>query len=311
MKKMNLKKLTFMFVIINIVFFLGLNYYKYFKPQIQVEANEAVNTESEDRENYLNIMTTNKYLYNMCKDIVGDSHNLSLMFNDCNEMKDFNFTQNSINSVSKMDIFLYMGLGNEPWADKFIESLKKGKVGIVDISRGIKVINRTKSKSSQEKELIPNEYYWISPEEHKIALYNIKNAIEEKDIKNKEQYEKRYNEIIKEIDGKKDKLKQEAKLFKDRHIVLFGDNLEYLINGVGIGYNKITQDTSEEKLKELFKQMDNENGIIIVDKAEETEALKKVLEEYKSINILTLDTEIKGSYTQYLQAIINSINKLK
>lgn len=312
MKKMNLKKLTFMFVLINIFFFLGLNYYKIVSPQIQVEANEEVNVQSNaDRDVYLNIMTTNKYLYNMCKDIIGDKHNLSLMFSDCNEMKNFNFTQNSINSVSKMDIFLYMGLGNEPWADKFIENLKKGKVGIVDLSRGIKVINRSKSTSPQEKDNIPNEYYWISPEEHKIALYNLKSAIEEKDIKNKDIYEKQYNNIIKDIDNKKDKLKKGVQSFKGKSVVLFGDNLEYLINGIGINYNKISVDSSEDKLKELLKQTDKDNGIIILDNSEKTDALTKVLNEYKNIKVLALNTEIKDSYTKYLQEIINSIQNLK
>ena len=83
----------------------------------------------------------------------------------------------------------------EPWHDELISNLNKGNLGIINSSRGIRTVNLTGENSGKE-----NPYYMVGYDEYKIALYNIKVAIQEKDPKNRELYEENYNKVIKSMD---------------------------------------------------------------------------------------------------------------
>ena len=137
----------------------------------------TVDREDTSRDVYLNIITCNKIQYEMVKDIVGNKHNVKYMFNDEQASKDFKYTDETISNISNMDLFFYNGNIMEPWHDELISSLNKGNLGIINSSRGIRTINLTGENSGKE-----NPYYMVGYDEYKIALYNIKVAIQEKDL---------------------------------------------------------------------------------------------------------------------------------
>lgn len=330
MRKINLKRLTFILVIMNVIFFIGINYFNYLKPQIEAEASEErPDDETQAKNVYLNIMTTDKMVYNMCSQIVNGEHNVMVMFDDAEDENNFKINNDTLNNVSKMDLFMYAGKGNEPWLDKFIEKLKKGKVGIIDLSRGTKTINNTKSLIIDNKENKYNGYYWLSPDEYKISLYNMKNAIQERDVKNRELYDKNYESMLTEISESEKELQKQSAFFKEKKVVLIGDELEYLMQYLKIDYEKISSDITGDEFKKKLDEicnndkktddnLENENNskendtkvIFVLDEKQESDIIKRELGSLHN-KVLNININKNKDYVEYLDEVSNSIIKLK
>lgn len=259
-----MKKVTFVMLIITFIMYIGLNF---FSKQSIADANYSEDT---IRDTYLNIMVCNKSQYYMVKKIAGEKHNIQYMFNDKEKIEKFNYDKRTIDNVSNMDIFMYSGNSFEAWDNDFINDLDKSKVGIINISRGIRTLNY----SDNENKI--NPYYWTGLEEYKIALYNIKNAIQDRDPKNRDLYEKNYNMAISYLEqtlsiynGKKDEL-------KDYIFIALDEKSAYFFKNLGISVSLFKEDSVENYINR--NNLDPLKVIIVKDiNTEYTDTKYKIL----------------------------------
>ena len=227
-----MKKVTFVMLIITFIMYIGLNFFS--------DQGIADTSYSEDsvRDTYLNIMVCNKSQYYMVKKIVGDRHNIQYLFNNEEKIDAFRYDKGVVDNVSNMDIFMYSGNSFENWDSAFINDLDKSKVGVINISRGIRTLNYNDETNKT------NPYYWTGLEEYKIALYNIKNAIQDRDPKNRDLYEKNYNTAISYLEqslsiynGKRNDLNNYIFISLDEKLAYFFRDLgidTYLLKGDSI-----------------------------------------------------------------------------
>lgn len=218
----NLKKFTFVILLITLVMFIGLNYFN--RPSIE----NNVYSPEDKRDTYLNIMTCNIAQYKMVKLIVGDKHNVAYMFNNESDMQKYQVSVDAVNNVSNMDLFFYSGQDYEPWGSSLIEKIDKSRAGIIDVSRGIRAI------AMDSKTNTTNPYYWLSPEEYKIALYNVKSAIEDKDIQNKDYYEQNYEKAVKDIDDTVKTYDDSIKNVKKYTFIAIDNDLDYFFRKISV-----------------------------------------------------------------------------
>ncbi|MDD5795191.1 MAG: zinc ABC transporter substrate-binding protein [Clostridiales bacterium] len=227
-----MKKVTFVMLIITFIMYIGLNFFS--------DQGIADTSYSEDsvRDTYLNIMVCNKSQYYMVKKIVGERHNIQYLFNNEEKIDAFRYDKGVVDNVSNMDIFIYSGNSFENWDSAFINDLDKSKVGVINISRGIRTLNYNDETNKT------NPYYWTGLEEYKIALYNIKNAIQDRDPKNRDLYEKNYNTAISYLEqslsiynGKRNDLNNYIFISLDEKLAYFFRDLgidTYLLKGDSI-----------------------------------------------------------------------------
>lgn len=223
-----MKKLTYGMLFITFILFLGLGTFS--NPMI---AN-TVDTTDAERDLYLNIITCNKPQYEMVKSIVGDKHNVEYMFTNEKDSKEYVYNNETINNISNMDLFFYSGNDFEPWSTKLLSKLNKSNLGTISISRGITVIQNQVDNANKE-----NIYFYSGLGEYKIALYNIKYAIQDKDPKNKDLYEENYNKALEDIDKRINKIKENKKDLGEYKLISLDDNLDYFYRGVGISPIKV------------------------------------------------------------------------
>ena len=227
-----MKKVTFVMLITTFIMYIGLNFFS--------DQGIADTSYSEDsvRDTYLNIMVCNKSQYYMVKKIVGERHNIQYLFNNEEKIDAFRYDKGVVDNVSNMDIFMYSGNSFENWDSAFINDLDKSKVGVINISRGIRTLNYNDETNKT------NPYYWTGLEEYKIALYNIKNAIQDRDPKNRDLYEKNYNTAISYLEqslsiynGKRNDLNNYIFISLDEKLAYFFRDLgidTYLLKGDSI-----------------------------------------------------------------------------
>ena len=247
-----MKKITFAMVIITIALSFGMSLFS--SPLL-------ANTEkdrTENRDKYLNIMTVNKPQYDMVKKIVKEKNNVEYMFTNEKEISEFKYSEDVLRNISNMDLFIYSGTSFEPWSNSFIDELKKGNLGIINLARGVRLSNYTYDGNSKE-----NPYYFEGIEEYKISLYNVKAAIQDKDPQNRDYYEENYNESIKQFDENIKKYVDKIKLLDEYKFITLNNDFDYLTKSLNL--NTIELDNHEVAEFIKINNLDPKKVIIIVD----------------------------------------------
>lgn len=269
-------------------------------------------TEKVEKEEFINIITTNKFVYYMVKDIVKDKHMVDYMLKTELDQWLFEYSQDSLNNISKKDMFVYLGGGYEPWINSFVEELKKGKVSIVNASRGIKLIPLSKPRKYKGIELKDNPYFWLSPEDYKIALANIKNSVEEKDPANREFYETNYSESVKNVDKASKDFRALNDDLKKYTFIVVGDKFDYLIRLFSVKFIKLDEkellEANEEKLQKKLE--DVKNIVLIYDNEIRLERYSSLIEKYKMIPIRIITYEFDLKYSDIMDSNYTSLKKL-
>ena len=303
----SLKKVIQISLIIFITLLTGC---KYNTPITKINETKPKN------EIYLEIMTTNKLVYYMVKDIVKERHYVDYMFRNELDQLNFKFTEDSLINVSKQDLFFYVGAGFEPWANDFISNLKKDSVGIVNISRGTTLIQYKKEIKYKDTVLKDNPYYFINLENYKVNMLNIKNAIEEKDPQNRDYYEKNFSDALKEIDAQVKKLSEIAQKSKDYIYLVKGEELDYFLkynNFKSLNldtYNSLSSTQQDEK--SIFeKKLKDAKGVIFLYKSDqELKANELITSKYnmKVANILSYKDDL--TYNELIKMDVENLERV-
>lgn len=259
----------------------------------------------------LDIMVTNKWLYTMVKDIAGDNNNVDFMFKNESEEKDFKYTSDSTENIAKQDLFIYSGVGFEPWEDDFQGKVDKNKVGITNVSRGVRTIDYENKieKNYGEK----NPYYWMDADNYSIMLLNIKNAIEEKDPKNNITYENNFKNAMKKVDKDKSSLSSLASKMKQYTLVTDVDKFDYMKSSVSINNIKFYRNdqgaiSPDDEQKISSENDDNKKLCFIYDDDNDITQNKDIIDKYhmKTIKLIAYDGD-----TSYMSMLEQNIASLK
>ncbi|WP_368488632.1 metal ABC transporter substrate-binding protein [Clostridium sp. BJN0013] len=262
----------------------------------------------------LNIMATDKLLYNMVKSIVKDRHIVEYMFNNRESEINFRFTEDSINNISKKDLFFYMGASFEPWIDAFVDKLDKNKVGVINVSRGVGLLSYNKIVKYNDTTLKDNPYYFTNIDNYMTALMNIRNAVQDKDPRNRDFYEKNFSETLKVLETYKEKLKSVDNELSNYEFIIVEDELNYFVKynnlklvDVGLGENNIITLSSSQR--ENLQQKSNSGNLIILYNDDSAVKNNEVL--LKKYNISAVKLQIYNGDFSYEETLTHNINALE
>ena len=287
------------------------------KPQnTPISNNEAVKMEAK-KDIDLNIITTDKLLYGMVKNIVGDRHLVEYMFKNRERELSFQFSEDSLNNIAKKDLFIYMGAGLEPWINDFIDKLNKNKVGVINVSRGVKLLSYNKVVKYKDTVNKDNPYYLSNLDNYKIALMNIKNAIQDKDPKNRDIYEKNFSQALKNIENYQKDLKAARDNLTGYTFIVVEDELNYFIKYNDFKVLDINNDKNIIKIMpadktakaDLESKLKDNKKLAILYNSDEV--LKNNEDIIKSYNIKVVNIKTYSIDTNYEEVLKNNIENLK
>lgn len=194
----------------------------------------------------LDIMVSNRYLYNVVKSLTGNKDNVQFMFKDDTVIKQFKFTSDSLNNVSKYDLFIYTSAEFEPWVSSFQNKLDKSKVGTIDVSRGAKINSLDKNDKKSDENIDENPYYWGNFNNYNIMLLNIKNALEEKDPKSRDFYEEKFKKCVENVKDMEKEFKTVLKDFDGYTFVTAQYKFDYFLSYNGLKSVKVREIAAQD-----------------------------------------------------------------
>lgn len=212
----------------------------------------------------LRIITTNKLLYNMVKDIVKDDHIVDYMMAEEENQWKYQFSQDSLKNIANKDLFIYFGAGFEPWVTEFEKNVEKGKVSVINCSRGIRTLELENPLMYGEETIVSNPYYWLDSNNYKIVLSNIKNGIQEKDPVRRQMYEKNFEEAIKKIDEANKELSAIVKEYEDYTFLTNTEELDYFFNSFDIKPIRLLSEDAILEMEDKLYQRDNDSKYIFL-----------------------------------------------
>ncbi|OFI07428.1 manganese ABC transporter substrate-binding lipoprotein precursor [Clostridium acetireducens DSM 10703] len=301
MKKVLGIVVIFIFIFIITIFSIRISY---------INKNHKINNTKVENKNSvnLNIVATDKLLYYMIKDIVGSKHNVEYMFGNRQDEINFKFSEDSLDNISKQNLFIYFGANFEPWINNFIDNLKKNKVGVINTSRGSKIISYSSTIKSGEYVLKNNPYYWMDLDNCKIILLNIKNAVQDKDPRNREYYEKNFNDIIKTIEKYDSSLKKLSDLSKDCCFIISSEDYDYFFQYSNINLIKINNKENIKYVEENFDKY--RNFIFVYTNKDELKENDEIIKKYnmQPLNLIVYREEFK--YEDILNYNVKNIENI-
>lgn len=287
------------------------------KPQnANINNNEVIKMEIK-KDTDLNIITTDKLLYGMVKSIVGDRHLVEYMFKNRDFEVGFQFSDDSLNNLAKKDLFIYMGAGFEPWINEFVDKLNKNKVGAINVSRGVKLFSYNKTVKYKDTVQKDNPYYLSNLDNYKIALMNIKNAIQDRDPKNRDIYEKNFSQTLNNLENYKSDIKFIQDKLAGYTFIVPEDELNYFIKYSDLKVLDTNKDKNTTRIVPLdnsakldleYRLKNNKNIVILYNN---NDVLKNNEDIIKNYNIKTINIKIHNGDAGYEEILKSNIDSLK
>lgn len=276
------------------------------------EVQEAI-----EKEVALNIVTTDKFKYFMIKDIAQNIHFIDYMFSSRDRLLKYEYSEDALKNINKKDLFFYSVSALEPWIAQFVDKLDKGTVSPINISRGIKFLSLREGVNYKDTIIKDNPYFWMNIDNYKIAMLNIKNAIQDKDTKNRELYESNFNKAIKQVEEKQKRLQETIAALKEYTFLVDGDELDYFSNYYGLktvkiyNYNMELTEQNSAKLEDTVKKLsDIDKLIYIYEDEEEVKADKPIIDKFKIKPCYLLVYKDEMSYLELLEHNITVLESL-
>lgn len=213
--------------------------------------------------------------------------------------------------VREARIFIQIGAGLEVWVDALVKNAGNKGLIIVTTSEGIPLLKDTESAQNQDRQNTPdgqntkdkhrlgNPHVWLDPENAKIMLKKITDALIRIDPDNKGYYLGNQAAYIREIDDLQKMLVQEIRQIKDRRIITHHQAWPYFARRFGftISGNIIEQVGSEPSarhLADLVRTIRREKIKVIVSEPQLNQKIPKTLADETGARLITL-TPIPGA----------------
>lgn len=216
-------------------------------------------TESENSDGKLKIYTSIYPLYDFTKKVGGDKVDVTNLVPAGTEPHDFELSTKDIVNLEKADMLVYNGAGIENWTDKVIDSLESDKIAYVKSSEGLE-LHTTEDEHDDDghNHGSTDPHTWLSIENAKKEMENIKNALVEIDPDNASYYEENYETYSKKFDELDNKFHTTLDSIENKSIIVAHEAFGYLCDEYDIeqvGIEGLTPDSEPDpaRMTEIIK----------------------------------------------------------
>lgn len=199
---------------------------------------------NEETDNTINIITSFYGMQALTEEIGGDKVSIESVIPEAMEPHDFDIKAKDMKAIEEADIFIYNGAGMESWIEDVEAAISGKELIVVEASKGVELINADEESEEHEEDEGHNHsgkdpHTWLGLSEAKIQGENIKNALVEKDVKNKEYYEENLKKFNEKIDNIIKKYNPKFKELANKNFVTGHATFGYLCRDFGLTQKSI------------------------------------------------------------------------
>lgn len=261
------------------------------------------------------------------REIGGDRVQVTTLIPEGAEPHDFELKPSSVKAIAGSRVFLYSGLGMEPWKDQALQSAGNGSLIAAETSAGIEPIHLEEEHGHDHEpghehshdhggEAV-DPHVWLTPSGGIRMAENIAAAYAEADPDGRDYYEARKENFIRRLRVLDEEYREKFEQAPKKTIVAGHDAFGYLCRDYGLRQESV-QDVyaeGEPGAGDLARLADfcRENGVTTVF-AEELASprVSETLASEAGARVETIDTlegKADGSYEERIAANLEKIRK--
>lgn len=267
-------------------------------------------------------------LYDFAKKVGGDLVDIEVVVGDGVDPHSFDPSPRLIAEMETADIFIYNGLGMEPWVDGVLENLKDKGIIIIQASEGLDIMDYNEEEHYHEEEEHHHEHgqedphIWMDPINAIKISERVKEVLVEMDSNNTEVYEENIIKFKGDIEKLDDDFKDTLKDVKNRKILVSHSAFRYLarrydLEEIAVSGVSPHEEPSPTRLAELTKKAEKYNLKHIFfeglanPKTAETLGKEAGLEVLMLYNIEGLTKEQRQEGEDYISLMYKNLENLK
>ena len=172
-------------------------------------------------------------LYDFAKKVGGDLVDIKSVVGDGVDPHSFDPSPKLIADIEKADIFIYNGLGMEPWVEGVLENLKAKDIIILKASEDLDIMNYNIADHHEDRVHYNGDgrqdpHIWMDPMNAVKISEKIRDILIEVDSNNKEVYEKNFTQFREDIEKLDKDFIEGLKDAKNRRILVSHSAFRYL-----------------------------------------------------------------------------------
>lgn len=251
----------------------------------------------------LQIVTSLPLVKNITQKIGGDMVMVESIIQGPTCNHEYEPTAKDMKQLAKCDVFIKIGMGSDPWADKLTGILTK-KTLFIDPSKGVKSL---KVRGSD------NPHYWGSPDNIKIMANNILNGLSTVRPEQKNYFQSNYQKFLQEMNQTTAELKAKVAKVAKKPFVSYANAFPYFFSYFGF-QNLMTvelsceQEVSPKDVVDAAKLMKQKKITVLVGDAGEPNEPDGLAKETKAKKVLLWETtDESGDYLLTLQRNVKTL----
>lgn len=163
--------------------------------------------------------------------IGGDRVKVTTMVPSGTEPHDWEPSPMDIVSLNKAKVFVFSGAGMEHWAKDVLESLDNKDLIAVEASSGVTLLDEGDDHA--------DPHVWLNPQNAKIQMANIRDALKKADPAGSDAYEANFQKYSAELDKLDADFKAALSALKNRDVVVAHAAYGYLCQAYGLNQTAI------------------------------------------------------------------------
>lgn len=187
----------------------------------------------------VSVYTSFNAMYQFTKEIAGDKANVECLMPSGAEPHDWEPSAADIVKLEKADVFVYSSDKMETWAEKVINSIENENIKVVETAEEVLPIELHSHEQSEEKHeghdhSDGDPHVWLDPENAKIQMQAITDALCEADSANAEYYKSNLSSAIQKLEALDAEYENLLSGEGEKYIIVSHEAYGYLCSAYGM-----------------------------------------------------------------------------
>ncbi len=206
---------------------------------ILFSCGDAEQNQTDEAEHSLvQIAVTFDGLQEFAKAVGKDHVEIHTVIPDGVEPHDFSPKAQDLESMLTAEVFIYSGLGMEPWVFDALDAVGNDELVVVEASKGIEpIVNHNEEEIAEHGEYDP--HIWLSLKNAEMEAETIRDALIQVDPQNKGDYESNCNEFVGQLELLYTEYSKKIQSTEQKSIVTGHAAFAYLCKDFGLEQNSV------------------------------------------------------------------------